>query len=62
MSRRCASLRSFRLPGGDRVICVLPLFHIFALTAVMLRTLSEGGELLFDVMQHGRMIGTVFEF
>jgi long-chain acyl-CoA synthetase len=40
-------------PGEDRVICVLPLFHIYALTAVMLRTLSEGNELLlrprFDV-------------
>jgi long-chain acyl-CoA synthetase len=39
--------------GEERVICVLPLFHIFALTAVMLRTLCEGNELLlrprFDV-------------
>src|SRR5207253_5683982 len=30
------------VPGEDRVICVLPLFHIFALTAVMLRALQEG--------------------
>jgi long-chain acyl-CoA synthetase len=41
------------LPGEDKVICVLPLFHIYALTAVMLRSLSEGNELLlrprFDV-------------
>ncbi|TMJ77800.1 MAG: dicarboxylate--CoA ligase PimA [Alphaproteobacteria bacterium] len=40
-------------PGEDRVICVLPLFHIFALTSVMLRSLYEGNELLlrarFDV-------------
>jgi long-chain acyl-CoA synthetase len=40
-------------PGEERVICVLPLFHIFALTAVMLRALCEGNELLlrprFDV-------------
>jgi long-chain acyl-CoA synthetase len=35
------------------VICVLPLFHIFALTAVLLRALCEGNEVLlrprFDV-------------
>jgi long-chain acyl-CoA synthetase len=41
------------LPGEDRVICVLPLFHIYALTAVMLRSLADGNELLlrlrFDV-------------
>jgi long-chain acyl-CoA synthetase len=37
------------LPGEDKVICVLPLFHIFALTAVMLRTLGEGNELLLRV-------------
>jgi long-chain acyl-CoA synthetase len=40
-------------PGEDKVICVLPLFHLYALSAVMLRTLSEGCELLlrprFDV-------------
>jgi len=40
-------------PGEDKVICVLPLFHIFALTAVLLRSLSEGNEVLlrprFDV-------------
>jgi long-chain acyl-CoA synthetase len=37
------------LPGEDKVICVLPLFHIYALTAVMLRTLIEGNELLLRV-------------
>ena len=36
-------------PGEDRVICVLPLFHIYALTAVMLRSLAEGNELLLRV-------------
>ncbi|HJU32059.1 MAG TPA: dicarboxylate--CoA ligase PimA [Hyphomicrobiaceae bacterium] len=40
-------------PGTDRIICVLPLFHIFALTNVLLRGLQEGNELLlrpkFDV-------------
>ena len=40
-------------PGADKIICVLPLFHIFALTNVLLRGLQEGSELLlrarFDV-------------
>ena len=40
-------------PGADKIICVLPLFHIFALTNVLLRGLQEGNELLlrarFDV-------------
>jgi long-chain acyl-CoA synthetase len=43
------------VPGEDKVICVLPLFHIYALTAVMLRSLWEGNELLlrsrFDVAE-----------
>ncbi|HEX4262414.1 MAG TPA: dicarboxylate--CoA ligase PimA [Acetobacteraceae bacterium] len=41
------------LARGERVILVLPLFHIYALTAVMLRGLALGVELLlrprFDV-------------
>jgi long-chain acyl-CoA synthetase len=36
-------------PGEDKVICVLPLFHIYALTSVMLRSLCEGNELLLRV-------------
>jgi long-chain acyl-CoA synthetase len=36
-------------PGDDRIICVLPLFHIFALTSVLLRGLQEGNELLLRV-------------
>ncbi len=40
-------------PGSDRVICVLPLFHMYALSAVMLSQLRRGNELLlrtrFDV-------------
>ncbi|MEP7032240.1 MAG: AMP-binding protein, partial [Pseudolabrys sp.] len=40
-------------PGNARVICALPLFHIFALSTVMLRNLSNGNEVLlrakFDV-------------
>ena len=36
-------------PGEDKIICVLPLFHIFALTNVLLRGLCEGNELLLRV-------------
>jgi len=36
-------------PGEDKVICVLPLFHIYALTSVMLRSLCEGNELFLRV-------------
>jgi long-chain acyl-CoA synthetase len=36
-------------PGEDRIVCVLPLFHIYALTSVMLRGLSEGNELLLRI-------------
>jgi long-chain acyl-CoA synthetase len=37
------------MPGEDKVICVLPLFHIYALTSVMLRSLAEGNELFLRV-------------
>jgi long-chain acyl-CoA synthetase len=33
-------------PGGDRVLLFLPLFHIYALSAVMLRALNNGLELI----------------
>jgi long-chain acyl-CoA synthetase len=36
-------------PGEDIVICVLPLFHIYALCPVMLRCLMSGNELLLRV-------------
>jgi len=36
-------------PGEDKVICVLPLFHIYAVSAVMLRCLCEGNELMLRV-------------
>ena len=39
-----ATGRGFR--PGDRVLCVLPLFHIYALTAVLLRALANGVELV----------------
>ena len=40
--------RGFR--DGDRVLCVLPLFHIYALTAVLLRAMANGVALAL----HGR--------
>jgi long-chain acyl-CoA synthetase len=40
-------------PGSERVIGVLPLFHIYALTAVLLRHVKRGNEILlhprFDI-------------
>jgi long-chain acyl-CoA synthetase len=33
-------------PGEDKVICVLPLFHIYALTTILLRQLRNGNEIL----------------
>jgi long-chain acyl-CoA synthetase len=39
--------------GAERTICVLPLFHIYALTTVLLKQISNGNEILlrarFDV-------------
>lgn len=36
-------------PGEDKVICVLPLFHMYALSSVMLRSFCEGNELMLRV-------------
>jgi long-chain acyl-CoA synthetase len=44
-----------RAGGDDKVICVLPLFHIYALTTILLRQIQLGNQLLlrlrFDVEQ-----------
>ncbi|WP_234052980.1 MULTISPECIES: AMP-binding protein [unclassified Xanthobacter] len=41
------------VPGSEKVVAVLPLFHIYALTTVLLRHLRDGNEVLlrqrFDV-------------
>lgn len=41
------------IPGAEKVIAVLPLFHIYALTTVLLRHLRDGNQILlrqrFDV-------------
>ncbi len=45
--------RGYEPKGNERAICVLPLFHIYALSAVLLRALRTGVEVLlrprFDV-------------
>ena len=60
-----------RLPGAmppDRVIMVLPLFHIYGLSSVMLRHLAAGNELLlrprFDIEQilHDIEVGRATSF
>jgi long-chain acyl-CoA synthetase len=33
-------------PGEDRVVCVLPLFHIYAITAVLLYNIKAGNRIL----------------
>jgi long-chain acyl-CoA synthetase len=33
-------------PGTDKIICVLPLFHIYALTTILIRQVSNGNEIL----------------
>ena len=38
--------RNSLTPGEQRVLLVLPLFHIYALTAVLLRHIGDGNELL----------------
>ena len=59
---RTASAASYA--PGDRVMCVLPLFHIYALTAVLLRAVATGVEIMLrprfdraaalDDIEHGR--------
>ncbi len=49
---------------NDRMICVLPLFHIYALTAILLRGIASGVEMvlhprfqldaILDAIEHGR--------
>ena len=51
--------------AGDRMLCVLPLFHIYALTAVLLRAVANGVELVLhtrfvlaavlDAIERGRV-------
>ncbi len=40
-------------PGRERIICALPLFHIYALTTILLKQIANGNEILlrqrFDV-------------
>ncbi len=41
-----ASAQGLSRPGEERVICVLPLFHIYALTTVLLRHVKDGDRIL----------------
>jgi long-chain acyl-CoA synthetase len=36
-------------PGQDRIICALPLFHIYALTTILLRHIKNGNAILLHV-------------
>jgi long-chain acyl-CoA synthetase len=36
-------------PGQDRIVCALPLFHIYALTTILLRYIRHGNEILLRV-------------
>ncbi len=38
--------QGFQQPGGERILCVLPLFHIYALTAVLLNGVNCGAEIV----------------
>ena len=51
----CDKANGMAEPGNDIVICVLPLFHIYALTTILLRSIKNGNQILlrvrFDVEQ-----------
>jgi long-chain acyl-CoA synthetase len=51
----CAQALGLFHPGEETVICVLPLFHIYALTVVLLRNIQDGNKILlrtrFDPQQ-----------
>ena len=51
--RRLVQSASLAQTGRSAVVCALPLFHIFAMSTIMLRNLSNGNEVLlrakFDV-------------
>jgi long-chain acyl-CoA synthetase len=44
--KACANAMGFLQPGEETVICVLPLFHIYALTVVLLRNIQDGNKIL----------------
>jgi long-chain acyl-CoA synthetase len=53
--KACADAMDLLHPGAETVICVLPLFHIYALTVVLLRNVQDGNKILlrtrFDPQQ-----------
>jgi long-chain acyl-CoA synthetase len=38
--------QGFGEPGAERILCVLPLFHIYALTAALLNGVASGAEII----------------
>jgi long-chain acyl-CoA synthetase len=53
--KACADALGLNHPGEEIVVCVLPLFHIYALTVVLLRNIQDGNKILlrtrFDPQQ-----------
>jgi long-chain acyl-CoA synthetase len=53
--KACADALGLNHPGEEITICVLPLFHIYALTVVLLRNIQDGNKILlrtrFDPQQ-----------
>lgn len=49
-------------PDGERMLCVLPFFHVFAMTAVMNLGISTGSELiLLPKFELGRVLKTLHQ-
>ena len=49
-------------PGTERMVCVLPLFHIFALTAMMIVGVTLGAELiLLPRFEIGELMSTILK-
>lgn len=46
MSQGEAWTKAYTTPGTERVVCVLPLFHIYALSGIMLGAVRNGNELI----------------
>jgi long-chain acyl-CoA synthetase len=44
--KACADALGLNHPGEEITICVLPLFHIYALTVVLLRNIQDGNKIL----------------
>ncbi len=54
--KACAGAMGFHRPGEEIAICVLPLFHIYALTTVLLRNIQDGNKILLHARFDPRRI------